>query len=434
VPGQRRTLPGPTFGARTQKLLAHRTGQLVPGKRWERGTYDGGAIVAPASERRLLVLTRDSCTSVVMQLSVDEFNSREHRKNSANSLPGLRRGSISQPHPFDPMEGSMVIGMAPSTVASPAVALSAVVPCFNEEAGLPELYSRLSRSCREVAGDSYEVVLVDDGSTDRTWRRIQELAKHDPHVVGVALSRNHGHQLALTAGLSVCSGDRVLILDADLQDPPELVGDMMALMDDEGADVVYGQRLSRDGETWHKKATASLFYRLLAKMTDLPIPSDTGDFRLMTRRALHVLQSMPEQHRFIRGMVSWIGFRQVPFRYARAKRYVGETKYPLRKMIHLAMDAITGFSTQPLRMSMHFAAVLALISIVLLIYTLVGWLYFDTVAGWTSLMVVVLILGCAQTLFLGIIGEYLGRLYMQSKQRPLFVISEIARSAPARAA
>jgi dolichol-phosphate mannosyltransferase len=312
---------------------------------------------------------------------------------------------------------------------SPAtVALSAVVPCFNEEAGLSELYPRLSRACRDAVGDDYEIVLIDDGSTDRTWTIIRTLAERDAHVVGVNLSRNHGHQLALTAGLSICRGDRVLILDADLQDPPELVSEMMALIEREGADVVYGQRLSREGETWHKKATASLFYRLLGKITELPIPADTGDFRLMTRRALLVLQSMPEQHRFIRGMVSWIGFRQVPFHYHRSHRFAGETKYPFGKMIRLALDAITGFSTQPLRLSLHFAMVLGLVSAVLLVYTLISWLYFDAVAGWTSLMAVVLILGSAQMLFLGIIGEYLGRLYMQSKHRPLFVIAEIARA------
>jgi dolichol-phosphate mannosyltransferase len=277
-------------------------------------------------------------------------------------------------------------------------------------------------------GDDYEIVLIDDGSTDSTWTIIRTLTERDAHVVGVNLSRNHGHQLALTAGLSICRGDRVLILDADLQDPPELVSEMMALIERESADVVYGQRLSREGETWHKKATASLFYRLLGKITELPIPADTGDFRLMTRRALLVLQSMPEQHRFIRGMVSWIGFRQVPFHYHRSQRFAGETKYPLGKMIRLALDAITGFSTQPLRLSLHFALVLGLISAALLVYTLISWLYFDAVAGWTSLMAVVLILGSAQMLFLGIIGEYLGRLYMQSKHRPLFVIAEIARA------
>jgi polyisoprenyl-phosphate glycosyltransferase len=319
------------------------------------------------------------------------------------------------------------LGLTESTSAT-TVALSAVVPCFNEEAGLLELYPRLSRACREAVGDDYEIVLVDDGSTDGTWAGIRKLTERDPHIVGVMLSRNHGHQLALTAGLSVCRGERVLILDADLQDPPELVGEMLALVDSEGADVVYGQRLSREGETWHKKATASLFYRLLGKLTELPIPADTGDFRLMTRRALLVLQSMPEQHRFIRGMVSWIGFRQVPFHYNRAQRFAGETKYPMRQMIRLAVDAITGFSMQPLRLSLHFAIVLGLLSAVLLVYTLVSWLYFDAVAGWTSLMAVVLILGSAQMLFLGIIGEYLGRLYMQSKHRPLFVIAGIARA------
>ena len=339
-------------------------------------------------------------------------------------FPGVGGGPLHRRW-SDPIDRPMDIGPAASTAP---VALSAVVPCFNEEAGLSELYPRLSRACRDAAGDDYEIVLVDDGSTDRTWPIIRELAVHDAHVVGVTLSRNHGHQLALTAGLSICRGDRVLILDADLQDPPELVGEMMALIDREGAEVVYGQRISREGESWHKKATASLFYRLLGRITELPIPVDTGDFRLMTRRALLVLQSMPEQHRFIRGMVSWIGFRQVPFHYNRAQRFAGETKYPMRKMLRLAVDAITGFSTQPLRLSLHFAIVLGLISAALLVYTFISWLYFDAVAGWSSLMAVMLILGSAQMLFLGIIGEYLGRLYMQSKHRPLFVIAEIARA------
>jgi len=359
----------------------------------------------------------------------DASDSSGYLKNEGTAALADPGGAAAwRPGSWYPPDRRVHVGAPESKAALQPVALSAVVPCFNEEGGLSELYLRLSRACRGVVGNDYEIVLVDDGSTDRTWPAMQELAERDGHVVAVALSRNHGHQLALTAGLSVCRGDRVLILDADLQDPPELVGDMMQLIDREGADVVFGQRVLREGETWHKKATASLFYRLLGKLTDLPIPADTGDFRLITRRALLVLQSMPEQHRFIRGMVSWIGFRQVPFRYDRAKRFAGETKYPLGKMVQLAVDAVTGFSTQPLRLSMHFAAVLALLSAALLIYTFIGWLYFNTVAGWTSLMAVILILGCAQMLFLGIIGEYLGRLYMQSKQRPLFVIAEIARS------
>ena len=350
------------------------------------------------------------------------------RRNSARiASPKVRslRGGLTG-RGRSSVHGPMQLGEVEPTATS--VALSAVVPCFNEETGLAELHTRLSSACRSVVADDYEIVLVDDGSTDRTWSIIRELAERDEHVVGVELSRNHGHQLALTAGLNVCCGDRVLIIDADLQDPPELVGDMMAMMDREGADVVYGQRLSRDGETWHKKVTASLFYRLLGKLTDMPIPPDTGDFRLMTRRALLVLQSMPEQHRFIRGMVSWIGFRQVPLRYHRARRFAGETKYPLRKMMRLAVDAITGFSTRPLRISLHLAALLGIVSGALLLYTFVSWLYLDVVAGWTSLMAVVLLLGSAQMFLLGIIGEYLGRLYTQSKQRPLFVISEVVRS------
>jgi len=307
------------------------------------------------------------------------------------------------------------------------VTLSAVVPCFNEEAGLFPLYTRLSSACRDAAGEDYEIVLVDDGSTDGTWAAIQRLCTADPHVVGVTLSRNHGHQLALSAGLSVCSGERVLIIDADLQDPPELLPGMMALMEG-GADVVYGQRISRAGETWCKRSTASVFYRLLLRLTDVPIPLDTGDFRLISRRALDVLLSMPEQHRFIRGMVSWIGFRQVPIRYHRAERRTGVTKYPLHKMIRFALDAITGFSTQPLRLSTYAGVLLGLASAALLIYTFASWLFLDAVHGWTSLMAVVLMLGSTQMLFLGILGEYLGRLYMQSKQRPLFVIAGVSRS------
>lgn len=312
----------------------------------------------------------------------------------------------------------------PNAVLRPQ--LSTVVPCYNEAATLPELHRRLSATCIQTVGDSYEIIFVNDGSSDETWSLIQKLAFHDRHIIGVNLSRNHGHQLALTAGLSMARGHRVLILDADLQDPPELLPRMMTLMDG-GADVVYGQRTTRAGETLWKKATASLFYRLLARLTDVPIPVDTGDFRLMSRRALKVLQAMPEQHRFIRGMVSWIGFNQVPLPYERPERFAGETKYPFHKMMRFALDAITGFSTQPLRISSYVSVLLGLMAVALFGYAIVGFLYFRTAQGWTSLMTVVLLLGSAQMFFLGIHGEYLGRLYMQSKQRPLFVISDVVR-------
>jgi len=306
------------------------------------------------------------------------------------------------------------------------LALSVVVPCFNEQENIHALHERLSKACRDAAGESYEIALVNDGSSDRTFELICGLADKDPNVVGVNLSRNHGHQLALSAGLSVCRGARILIIDADLQDPPELLPKMMTAMD-HGADVVYGKRTSRLGETAFKRATATLFYRLLTRLTDTTLPVDTGDFRLMSRRALDVLLSMPEQHRFIRGMVSWIGFLQVPVEYERSERYAGETKYTLGKMIRFALDAITGFSTVPLKLATWLGVAMGGLGLCFLIWTIVEWSSGDTIRGWTSMMSIVLILGSVQLLVLGIIGEYLGRLYMQAKGRPLFVISEVVR-------
>jgi len=303
-------------------------------------------------------------------------------------------------------------------------ALSVVVPCYNEEESLPELIRRLSDVCQTYAQSGYEIVLIDDGSRDQTRTLIQEFADKRSDIVGVFLSRNHGHQLALTAGLRICRGARILILDADLQDPPELLPEMMALMD-EGADVVYGKRTERKGESAFKLATAHVFYRLLNRLIDVDIPNDTGDFRLMSRRALDTLNEMPEQHRFIRGMVSWIGYRQVPIEYAREARFAGETKYPFKKMLGFAIDAIAGFSVLPLRFSIYLGFLCAIVGILFLGYTAYSYFAGITVQGWTTLMVVVLILGSGQLLVLGVIGEYLGRLYMQSKKRPLFIIEDI---------
>src|SRR4051812_19259180 len=263
--------------------------------------------------------------------------------------------------------------------------LSVVIPCFNEEETIGPLHRRVSAAARQTVGSDYELVLVNDGSRDSTWACIARLCDSDPHVVGIDLSRNHGHQLALSAGLSVCTGRRILVLDADLQDPPELLPEMYRRMD-EGADVVYGVRAERRGETWFKRTTATLFYRALARLVDVPIPLDAGDFRLMSRRALDVLTSMPEQHRFIRGMVSWIGFRQVPIVYARDPRYAGVTKYPLNKMVRFAVDAITSFSVRPLRVASYFGGVFGLFGLGLLMRTLYVWAVGGTVVGWTSLM------------------------------------------------
>jgi glycosyltransferase involved in cell wall biosynthesis len=304
--------------------------------------------------------------------------------------------------------------------------LSIVSPCYNEQECLPEVYRRLTTVCKAQRIADYEIVLVDDGSSDQTRSIIRQLCEQDPQVVGVFLSRNHGHQLALTAGLQVCRGARILVIDADLQDPPELLGDMMKLMDD-GADVVYGQRQERRGESAVKRATALVFYRLLNRLIDVKIPPDTGDFRLMSRRTLNEFNRMPEQHRFVRGMVSWIGFRQVPLLYDRHERFAGRRKYPFKKMLRFAMDAISGFSIVPLRIATYLGFIFSIIGVFFFAYTIYSYVTGIAIQGWTTLMTVVLTLGSAQLFVLGVIGEYLGRLYIQSKNRPLFIIDEVVR-------
>lgn len=305
-------------------------------------------------------------------------------------------------------------------------ALSIVVPCFNEEACLGELHQRLSAAARIAVGEDYELVLVNDGSRDGSWSEMEQMATADPHVVAINLSRNHGHQLALTAGLDLCRGATILIIDADLQDPPELLPAMYAAMRQEKADVVYGVRKSRAGETAFKRATAHGFYRLLSRATEVDIPVDTGDFRLMSRRALDALLAMPEQARFIRGMVAWIGFRQVPFAYDRQERFAGTTKYPLKKMMRFAFDALTGFSSAPLKLASHAGLVLAGGSVLLIFYIAYAWITGHNIQGWTSLMLVVVVLGAMQMFVLALMGEYIGRLYNESKRRPLYIIQEVA--------
>lgn len=304
-------------------------------------------------------------------------------------------------------------------------ALSFVIPCYNEEECLDELHARVSAVAKEAAGDDYEIILINDGSRDGTWAKMQVLAVQDANLVIINLSRNHGHQLALTAGLDLSCGQQILILDADLQDPPELLPQMQDAMRSGGSDVVYAVRRQRSGESFAKRATASIFYRLLAKLTDTDIPLDTGDFRLMSRRALDALMAMPEQARFVRGMVAWIGFKQVPVTYDRAERLAGTSKYPFSKMFGLAFDAITGFSTAPLRFASHAGLVLVGMSVLILAYILIGWLRGTTVEGWTSLMLIVVILGAAQMFVLGMIGEYLGRLYMEAKKRPTYIVADV---------
>lgn len=305
-------------------------------------------------------------------------------------------------------------------------ALSIVVPVYNEEDGLDAMVARVTAAARGCFGADYELILVNDGSKDTSWARICAHAERDPHIVAIDLARNHGHQLALTAGLHHVRGAIVFVLDADLQDPPELLAPMLAKLR-EGHDVVYGQRIKRHGETAFKRGTAALFYRMLDKLVDTHIPPDTGDFRLMTRRVVDQLNAMPERYRFIRGLVSYVGFSQVPFPYERDARFAGETKYPLRKMVALAIDAVTSFSTVPLRFASHLGMLFGLAGLLSLAGIVWVWLAGGTVQGWASLAALILIMGSVQLLVLGVFGEYLGRMYMESKHRPLFQVAEVRR-------
>jgi polyisoprenyl-phosphate glycosyltransferase len=308
----------------------------------------------------------------------------------------------------------------------PRYALSVVAPCYNEAKGLPELYRRLSAACRSSVGSDYEIVLINDGSVDDTLAQMMLLANADPSVVVINLTRNYGHQIALSAGLEHCRGDRILIIDADLQDPPELLPRMMEEMDN-GADVVYGQRRTRKGVSPLKKSAMWIYYRLLKKLVDIDIPLDTGDFRLISRRVVTILNSMPEQHRFIRGMISWIGLKQIALPYDRDPRFAGKSGYSLAKLIRLAIDGITGFSIVPLRFASFFGVITGLCGLAMLIYSVGSWFLFDVPVGWASQTTIILVLGSGQLIVLGIVGEYLGRLYLEAKRRPVYLIENVIR-------
>ncbi len=304
--------------------------------------------------------------------------------------------------------------------------LSFLLPCYNEGAVLEETYRRV-KAVAENLGRSYEIVLVNDGSSDDTLTRMCLLAGLDQFLVIVNLSRNFGHQLALSAGLHYCRGERVLIMDADLQDPPELAPQMMTLMD-QGAEVVYAQRRTRPGDQTAKRIACAVFYRLLSKLSEWPIPLDTGDFRLISRRVVEVILRMPERHPFLRGMVSWVGFRQVPVYYDRDARFAGETKYPLGRLIKLALDGIMASSTKPLALASYAGILCAGASLMLIVYALYSWLMGGkTPQGWTSLMIVITLLGSGQLFVLGIIGQYLGRAFEQLRGRPQFVVQEVIK-------
>jgi dolichol-phosphate mannosyltransferase len=316
--------------------------------------------------------------------------------------------------------------MTPHPELTELVALSVVVSCCDEADGLYELHRRLSASCRHIAGSDYELVFVNDGSTDATWQQLRELSDKDDRVVAVDLSRRHGHQIALSAGLSLTCGERVLVIDADLQDPPELLPQMFELMD-AGADVVYGQRSDRAGESLFKRASAAFFYRLLARLSSVPIPRDTGDFRLMSRRAVDALLRMPEQHRFIRGMVSWIGFHQVPIAYSRAQRYAGRSKYSLGRMLRFSVDGLTGVSTAPLRVASAAGGLALAVAAALALHALFAPGSSEWSAASRGLAALVLAVSGVQLVCIGILGEYVARIFLESKRRPLFVIRDVLR-------
>lgn len=313
--------------------------------------------------------------------------------------------------------------------------LSVIVPCLNEQDSLPHFHTRLSAACQSSVDNDYEIIFINDGSTDNTLSVLQDMWHQDHHCMVIDLARNHGHQAALTAGLSYARGALILVIDADLQDPPELLPEMLALLE-QGADVAYGQRRSRAGEPWLKHISAHYFYRLLGWLADTAIPLDTGDFRLMRRHVVETLCNMPEYHRFIRGMVAWIGFTQVPLLYDREPRRAGTTHYNLGSMLRFAGDAITGFSIRPLRLALLAAAFGLGLAVLIVFYTFYSFFVSGVVPGWTSLLLVFLVFSTLQLFCLGVMGEYIGRIYMQGKSRPLFIVREVmaarttTRSAP----
>lgn len=305
--------------------------------------------------------------------------------------------------------------------------LSVVVPVYNEKEGLQEFYDRTKRVLLDVNGLDHEIIFVDDGSCDGSAQVITQFVGQDARVRLLKLSRNFGHQIAITAGIDAACGNAVVVIDADLQDPPEVILRFIEKWK-EGYDVVYGVRETRDGETLLKVWTASIFYRILKALVNLDIPVDVGDFRLMSRRVVEHLKAMQERDRFVRGLVSWIGFRQIGLTYRRDKRYAGETKYPYRKMIRFALDGITSFSSIPLKMATIMGYLTSLIAFAYACSVIVQKFMGYTVQGWATIMVGLLFLGGVQLICLGILGEYIGRIFNETKGRPLYIIDHEARS------
>lgn len=303
--------------------------------------------------------------------------------------------------------------------------ISLVIPMYYEEQVAEECYKRVSKVLQDLKEYNYEIIFVNDGSKDKTLEILEKLAKTDDNVKIISFSRNFGHQAAVTAGLKYVSGDAIIIMDADLQDPPELIPDMIEYWK-KGYEVIYGKRKKRDGESTFKLFTAKIFYETLNKLSDVEIPKDTGDFRLVDKKVVDVINLLPEHNKFLRGLFSWVGFKQYAYEYERKERFAGKTKYPLKKMLKLAKDGILGFSAKPLKIVGGLGIISVLISIAILIYAILSFTYSwnNLTSGWTSIMCTMTFLGGVILLSLWMIGEYIARIYDETKERPEYIIDK----------
>lgn len=301
--------------------------------------------------------------------------------------------------------------------------ISTIVPIYNEEGNIPELHKRLSAILSKISS-SYEIIFINDGSRDNSLAMLMNLANNDSHVFYIDLSRNFGHQIAVTAGLDASSGDSVVIIDADLQDPPELIEELYKKLK-EGFEVVYATRAQREGESYFKKFTAKLFYKILSNLSNVKIPVDTGDFRIMDRKIVDLLKQMPEQNKFLRGQISWLGFRQTSISFHRQERKHGQTGYPFGKMLNFALDGITSFSDVPLKLVTRLGFIISIISFLVILYAVYShFILSRTITGWTSLIISSMFIGGVQLFSIGIIGEYISRINRNVLQRPLYVINK----------
>ena len=303
--------------------------------------------------------------------------------------------------------------------------VTVVIPMYYEEKVADECYKRVKNCLQAIKDYEHEIIFVNDGSKDKTLEILEEIANKDKNVKIVSFSRNFGHQAAVTAGLRYVTGDAIVIMDADMQDPPELIADMLKLWED-GNEVIYGKRKSREGESAFKLLTAKMFYKTLNALSDVEIPKDTGDFRLVDKKVVDTINSMPEHNKFLRGLFSWVGYKQTAFEYERKERFAGETKYPLKKMIKLASDGIISFSRKPLKLVGMLGFISIFISIVILVYTLISYIFNlnQLSAGWTSIMVTITFFAGVQLLSIWILSEYIGRIYDETKQRPQYIIDK----------